>query len=106
MVLPVVPAGFAVFCCEPETAVVFCLVTVLRVADVPPDDFTAVTLLLDELLPTVPRLVLELVPMPRLIVVLSASVKTRESPCVSYLGVNERFVEMCPPCPSPGPPCP
>lgn len=54
-----------------------CLVTVLLEADVLPDALVA--LLLDELLPTVPRLVLELVPVPLLTVVLPLSANTRVS---------------------------
>ena len=49
------------------------------------------------LLPTVPRLVLELMPDPRLTAVRPLSANTLESPSVSYLGTYERFVEMCPP---------
>ena len=55
-------------------------------------------------LPVVPRLVLELMPEPLLTAVRPLSVNTRESLSVSYLGTYERFVEMCPPCPIPGPP--
>lgn len=57
-----------------------------------------------ELLPTVPRLVLELMPEPLLKAVRPLSANTRVSPSVSYLGTYERLVEMCPPWPIPGPP--
>ena len=78
-------------------------VTVLLAADVPPDAFDAVALLLEVLLPTVPRLVLLLVLTPLLKVVLDVPVNTRSSSWVSYRGVYIVFVEKCPPCPSPGP---
>ena len=54
-------------------------VTAFLVADVPPDAFDAVALLLDVLLPTVPRLVLLLVLTPLLKVVLPVPVNMRSS---------------------------
>ena len=103
MLFPEVAAGFdEVLCLEADTA--FCLVTVLLAAEEFAETLVAVELLLDELLPTVPRLVLELVPTPLLTTVLPESVNPRESVSVSYLGPYEVFDEKCPPCPWPGPP--
>lgn len=66
--------------CALETAEGFCLVTVLLADDTAPDDLEAVTVLRDVLLLLiVPRLVLELVPMPLLTVVRSAFAKTLPS---------------------------
>lgn len=98
MLFPEVAAGFdEVLCLEADTA--FCLATVLLAAEEFAETLVAVELLLDGLLPTVPRLVLELVPTPLLTTVLPESVNTRESVSVSYLGPYEVFDEKCPPCP-------
>lgn len=75
--LPVETAGLLKVGVTPADEAALCLVTVLLATDVLPDALVA--LLLDELLPTVPRLVLELVPTPLLTVVLSVSANTRVS---------------------------
>lgn len=65
------PAAMAEFCLETAA---------LLTAELPPDDFDAVTLLRDELPePIVPRLTLLLEPEPLLMVVLPESVNTRPS---------------------------
>ena len=98
MLLPEETEGFVeVLCLEADTA--FCLATVPLADEEFAETLVAVELLLDELLPTVPRLVLELVPTPLLTTVLPESVNTRESVSVSCLGPYEVFDEKCPPCP-------
>ena len=80
--LPVDAEGFDVLL--PEAVAAFCLVTVLLTAELPPEDFDAVTLLREvERPPRVPRPVLLLDPTPRLTVVFPLSVNTRLSLCVS-----------------------
>ena len=92
----------------PATAAVFCLVAVRLAAETLPEDFDAVTLLRDVLLPPmVPRPVLLLEPMPLLAVVLLEPANTRSSIWVSWRGPYEILLEKWPPCPCPGPwPCP
>ena len=91
----------------PVTTAVLWRATALLAEEVPPVAFDAVALLLDVLLPIVPRLVLLLVLTPLRRVVLPVPVNTRSSFCVSNRGTYDVFVEKCPPCPSPGPwPCP
>lgn len=89
----------------PDTDAGLCLVTVLLDAEMFSADFDAVTLLRDVVLPlSVPRLVLELVPMPLLTVVLPDSANTLPSGCVSCLGPYHLCLSKWPPCPCPGPP--
>lgn len=78
---PVVAEGFPDAVWLPAAIAEFCLETAaLLTAELPPDDFDAVTLLRDELLePMVPRLTLLLEPDPLRTVVLPESVNTRPS---------------------------
>lgn len=80
----VLPAGLVCTAWLPEDAAELCLVTILLACDAVPDDFDAVTLLREMLLPpSVPRPVLLLVPMPLLTVVFPDPANTRSSFCVS-----------------------
>ena len=103
---PVVAEGFPDTVWFPAAIAEFCLETAaLLTAELPPDDFDAVTLLRDELLePMVPRLTLLLEPEPLRTVVLPESVNTLPSLWVSYRGPYHVLLEKWPPCPCPGPP--
>lgn len=86
----------------------------LYVGWLPVTDFDVVVCLREVVdVPTVPRPVLLLVPVPRFTVVLLSvptlepDAVTRSGACVSLRGPYHLFFEKCPPLPIPGPwPCP